>query len=137
MFRVSVIELEESNCAIVKMIGACRSELKKTEKIEALKERIELIIFGFGSIVLTSIPLKFQKLKLPQRKFRSRFCKFVNAKAKFCSESKNLTRRLWLLVRCRNLCFNEVVPDYAFQEYISANERICEKKCYYNLKSYV
>ena len=78
MFRVSVFELEESNHAM-KVIGTCRSKLKKTQKKEALKERIELIIFGFGSSVLTSVPLKLQKLTLLERTFRSSFRKFVNA----------------------------------------------------------
>ena len=71
----------------------------------ALKEGNERIIFGFGCHVLTSIPLKLQKLTLSERTFSTsfRFRKIANAMAKVCAERKNRTRRLWLLVCCRNL----------------------------------
>ena len=99
----------------------------------AQKEVIEHIIFGFGCHVLTSSPLKLQNLKLAQRTFFSSFRKISNAMAKLCAERRNRTRRLRLLVRCRNLWSNENLPEYAFQAYFLANLRTWRrKKCDWN-----
>ena len=69
----------------------------------ALKEESQLINFGFGYLVLTSIPLKLRKLTLPERTFSSNFRKFANVMEKVCAERRDRTRRLWLLISCRNL----------------------------------
>ena len=69
----------------------------------ALKEESQLITFGFGYLVLTSSPLRLQKLTLPECTYSSSFRKFANVMAKVCAERRDRTRRLWLLVSCRNL----------------------------------
>ena len=95
----------------------------------ALKEVIELIMFAFGRHVLTCNPLKLQNVTHSERTFSSSFRKLSNGMAKFCAQQKDRTRRLWLLVRCRNLWSNEGLPENAFQTYFSANVTTCSKKC--------
>ena len=87
-----------------------------------------LIIFCFGCHVLASIPRKFQILRLTNSTFTPSFREFVNTMAKNCAQQKDGTRRLWLRVRCRNLCSNELIPDYAFQAFFSATLRTRGKK---------
>ena len=81
---------------------------------------MKVIIFGFGCHFLASIPMTLQILTLTDSTFTPTCRKFVNTMAKSCAQQKYGTCRLWLRVRCGNLCSNEVVPDYAFQAYISA-----------------
>ena len=86
-----------------KLLEVASTIRKNVLKKAWVKEGIELIFFGFGYHVLTSVPLKLQKLTLPERTFTSHFRKIANAMAEVCAERKYPTRRLWLLVRCRNL----------------------------------
>ena len=94
-------------------------------------------MLAFGCNVVTSKSLKLQHFTHSERTFSSSFRKPPNATAKFCAQQKDQTRRLWLLVRCRNLRSNEDLPEYAFQAYISANLRACRKKCDCSFWSYM
>ena len=94
-------------------------------------------MFAFGCNVVTSKSLKLQNFTHSERTFSSSFRKLSNAMAKFCAQQKDRTRRLRLLVRCRNLRSNEDLPEYAFQAYISANLRTCRKKCDCSFWSYM
>ena len=133
LFHVSVFHLEAWNCP-KKITEVARTICKvSAPKKVALKEGIDLITFGFGCQVVTSIPLKLQKISLPECIFSSKFRKFAKAVSKICAERKNRTRRLWLMVRCRNLWSNEDLPEYAFQAYISANLRTCGRNCDCNI----
>ena len=60
-------------------------------------------MFAFGRHVLTSNPLKLQNVTHSERTFPSSFRKLSNGMAKICAQQKDQTRRLWDLVRCRNL----------------------------------
>ena len=60
-------------------------------------------MFAFGCQVVTSNPLKLQNFTHSERTFSSSFRKLSKAMAKICAQQKDQTRRLWLLVRCRNL----------------------------------
>ena len=103
------------NCEVASPI----CEVSAAKKV-AVDGGMNLIIFGFGCHVLASIPRKFQLLRLTDSTFTPIFREFVKTMAKKCAQQKDGTRRLWLRVRCRNLCSNEVVLDYAFQAFISA-----------------
>ena len=78
-------------------------EKNVARKKVALKEVIELIMFAFGRHVLTSNPLKLQNVTHSEPTFSSSFRNFSNGMVKFCAQVKAPTRRLCLLVCCRNL----------------------------------
>ena len=88
MFHLPVFELEACN-RLKKKGGCCYSKLKGIcTKKAALKEGIQLIVFGFVFQVLTSIPLKFWKLTPTERKVRSSSRIFANAIATLCAEKR-------------------------------------------------
>ena len=78
-------------------------EKNVAQKKVALKEVIELIMFAFGRHVLTCNPLELQNFTHSERTFSSSFRKLSKAMAKICAQQKDESRRLWDLVRCRNL----------------------------------
>ena len=89
MSHVPVFELEACN-RLKKKGGCCYSKLKGIcSKKAALKEGIQLIVFGFVFQVLTSIPLKFWKFTPTERRVRSNSRVFVNAIPTLCAQKKS------------------------------------------------